>query len=393
MSETIPATRTASPGSATVPWAWSFPKFKQAVRTIHLWMGIALCLPMILIGLSGSALLLQRQILWLSAPAASATGTPQSYARIIEAAEASQNVKANWLEIPRVRGQAAAVQFIVSFRPNRTVEVLVDPVSLKLLGSSEVVRRGPIMTFMTRIHEFLMMPDRIGLPAVGWTAIAMTVMALSGMILWWPRKGRWRASFLVKRGARGLRLHLDLHHAAGIWGLLIFLVLSVSGIYLAFPQTVSGAVQAAFPARESAAKPIPPGFPKTWPVPLDEAVSIAKAAVPGAEPVGILLPRTAKGLLMVQMEAQGFTPSIPPITVAFDPEKMGAIHIDDPRNYPLPDRVLNMLYALHFSVGIGWVWTFLVFLAGLLPLFLAITGTTIWWTKRTRRRLGLSQRG
>jgi uncharacterized iron-regulated membrane protein len=58
----------------------------------------------------------------------------------------------------------------------------------------------------------------------------------------------------------------------------------------------------------------------------------------------------------------------------------------------LPDRVLNLLYALHFSIGTGPVWTFLVFLAGLLPLFLTITGVTIWWTKRTRRRAAALER-
>ncbi|HEY4265401.1 MAG TPA: PepSY-associated TM helix domain-containing protein [Micropepsaceae bacterium] len=385
MSETIPATVSTSPGSAVAaPWAWA--SFKRALRTLHLWLGIALCLPMIAIGLSGSALLAQRQILWLWVPAVSSAGERQSLSRIVAAAEAAMPVKANWVEIPRSQRQPAAVQFIVSNRPNRTVEVLVDPISLKLLGSSELVRRGPIMAFMVRIHEFLMLPDRIGLPAVGWTAIAMTVMGLSGLVLWWPRKGRWAAAFLVKRGARGLRLHLDLHHAIGIWGLLIFLVLSVSGIYLAFPQTVSGAVQAAFPARETEAKPMPPGFPETWPIPPDEAVAIAKAAVPDAIPVGILLPRNPGAVLMVQMETHAIAPSIPPITVAFDPSNTGTIQIDDPRNYPLPDRILNLLYALHFSVGVGGLWTFLVFLAGLLPLFLAVTGVTIWWTKRARRR-------
>jgi uncharacterized iron-regulated membrane protein len=393
MSETIPATVSTAPSGSAVaaPRVWA--SFKRAMRTLHLWLGIALCVPMILIGLSGSALLVQREILWLSVPAVSASGEPQSLSRIVAAAEASMPVKANWLEIPRSPGRPAAVQFIVSSRPNRTVEVLVDPVSLKVLGSSELVRRGPVMAFLVRIHEFLMLPDRVGLPAVGWTAIAMTMMGLSGIILWWPRKGRWLAAFLVKRGARGLRLHLDLHHAAGIWGLLIFLVLSISGIYLAFPQTVSGALQAALPPQtESAIKPIPPGFPKMWPFAPEEAVAIAQAAVPDATPVGVLLPRTQEAALMVQMETRGIAPSIPPVTVAFDPSNTGKIHIDDPRNYPLSDRILNLLYALHFSVGAGQVWTFLVFLAGLLPLFLAVTGITIWWTKRSRRRAAASLR-
>ena len=89
------------------------------------------------------------------------------------------------------------------------------------------------------IHEYLMLPGHIGLPLVGWMAVAMTFMGLSGLILWWPRKGRWMSAFLVRRGARGLRLHLDLHHAAGIWGSVLFLILSISGIYLAFPRNPS----------------------------------------------------------------------------------------------------------------------------------------------------------
>jgi uncharacterized iron-regulated membrane protein len=178
-----------------------------------------------------------------------------------------------------------------------------------------------------------------------------------------------------------------LHHAAGIWGFLVFLVLSVSGIYLAFPQTVSGAVQAAFRAHDRAAMPIPPGFPKTWPIGPEEAIAIATQAVPNTRAVGVLLSRAPDAPMMVQLETRGFAPSIPPITVAFDPSHAGTVVIDDPRNYPLPDRILNVAYALHFSTGVGWLWTFLVFLAGLLPLFLAVTGLTIWWTKRSRLRL------
>jgi len=210
-------------------------------------------------------------------------------------------------------------------------------------------------------------------------------MGMSGLILWWPRKGRWLAAFMVKRGAKGLRLHLDLHHAAGIWGLLLFLILSVSGIYLAFPQTVSSVTRVAFPRGATEVAALPPGFPENWPSGADAAIKVAEAAVPDAEAVGVKLPRPPDNLLMVQMETKGLAPSIPPITVTFDTRNK-EIHIDDPRHYPASDRALNVLYALHFSLGTGPLWTFLVFLSGLLPLFLAITGVTIWWKKRQARR-------
>jgi uncharacterized iron-regulated membrane protein len=87
---------------------------------------------------------------------------------------------------------------------------------------------------------------------------------------------------------------------------------------------------------------------------------------------------------MAQMDPMGFGPSIPQVTVAFD-VKNGDISIDDPRTYTTANRILNLLYALHFSVGMGGVWTFLVFLGGLLPLLLAFTGLNIWWLKRRSR--------
>ena len=89
--------------------------------------------------------------------------------------------------------------------------------------------------------------------------------------------------------------------------------------------------------------------------------------------------------MIVQMEPLGFTPATPPVTVTFDPDRAERIFIDDPRHYPVSDRVLNFAYALHFSLGVGGVWTFLVFLAGLLPAVLAVTGATIWWKKRRAR--------
>jgi uncharacterized iron-regulated membrane protein len=384
MSETLPATpETAALG------IWprvTFVSFKQIVRTLHLWIGIALCVPMIMIGLSGSALLVQREILWLSAPPVSGAGAFRPLTEVVAAAQVTMpDFRANWIELPRSPGRPAGVQFIVANRPVRTVEVLVDPKTLKVLGSSEMVRRGPVMTFFTNIHEFLLMPSGVGLRVVGWMAVAMTFMAASGLVLWWPRKGRWLAAFLVKRGARGLRLHLDLHHAAGIWGLVIFLILSVSGIYLAFPQTVSSVARVAFPRGATEVAPLPPGFPQAWPSDADAAIAVAEAAVPDAEAVGVKLPRPPDNLLMVQMETKGLAPSIPPITVTFDTAK-SKIYIDDPRHYPAADRALNVLYALHFSLGTGPLWTFVVFLSGLLPLFLAITGITIWWKKRQARR-------
>jgi len=66
-----------------------------------------------------------------------------------------------------------------------------------------VVNRGQVLALLISVHAFLMLKPYIGLKIVGWLGIVMTFMGLSGLYLWWPKKGQWRRAFLVRRGARG----------------------------------------------------------------------------------------------------------------------------------------------------------------------------------------------
>src|SRR5207302_1046831 len=90
------------------------------------------------------------------------------------------------------------------------------------------------LNVIVRLHGNLLM-GRAGRVYVGWLGLAVLVLGISGLILWWPRRQRWRAAFLVKRGARGLRLYRDLHGAIGIWTFVVFITVSFSGVCLAFP--------------------------------------------------------------------------------------------------------------------------------------------------------------
>src|SRR3546814_16113965 len=55
---------------------------------------------------------------------------------------------------------------------------------------------------------------------------------------------------MVRRTAKGLRLHRELHGMVGIWSLVIFMVVSFTGVYLGFPQQTAAAINAVFPGRD-----------------------------------------------------------------------------------------------------------------------------------------------
>lgn len=353
---------------------------------VHLWLGLSLAIPIVAIGVTGSVLLIQRESLVLAIPSATATGVRQPLARIMEAAmpAAPENMRMGRVEFRE--GAPVTVQFSTGGRPQRTVAVYVDPVSLELLGPPDAVGRGPVMSSVQRLHEFLWLPPIMGLRVVGYVGLAMTFMGISGLILWWPKGGSWRNSLLMRRGARGLRFHLDLHHVAGFWGSAVLLILSISGLYLTFTETFSAVARAVLPASVESVDPAPGFVPGQGPVDADGAIEIASSAVRSAKPVAIQMPDRAGRPVVVYFEAEGLGPTIPPILVTLNPETAEVGYIDDPRAYSLRDRVLNWLYALHFAVGLPWFWKALVFLSGLLPLALAVTGANIWWLKRRSTR-------
>jgi uncharacterized iron-regulated membrane protein len=64
----------------------------------------------------------------------------------------------------------------------------------------------------------------------------VTMVCLTGAVIWWPGVVNWRRSITGKWTAPFARTVWDLHSALGFWSLLLLLVWGISGIYFAFPQ-------------------------------------------------------------------------------------------------------------------------------------------------------------
>ena len=360
-------------------------RFKHYLLTAHLWLGLMLCIPIIVIGISGSALLVQSHYLNRSLPAATATGPKQTLMRAIEAARAAgpENARLGRVDLSVRDGHPVTVQLNPPGRGVRAVRVYVDPVSLEVLGTKEVVPRGQALGFLINIHSFLMMRPFIGVKIVGALGVVMILMGISGLILWWPRKGQWRRAFIVSRGARGLSLHLDLHHAAGIWTVAVLLLMSVSGVYLCFPQTVTDGLTRIMPSALGSGEPVAGFVPTPGPLDADMAVASALTAVSDARAVGVLMPEQEGRPILVFLETTRLGGATQPqILVTLDRATGDVGYVDDPREHGMVETVVNFQNALHYGVAFGAVWWIVVFVSGLLPLLFAITGLNIWWARR-----------
>lgn len=369
-------------------------KFRNALQQVHLWIGLTLSIPFILIGLSGSAIVLVHAIPDFKMPFSTTSGDHHPLTRIIAAAnEAAPEGKAAALvRVPQGWWEPAAVQLTDPTRNGNQLgdSLFIDPVSLEVLGSAERYRNGEFMRFLTSMHLALMFPSYYGAQTVGWMGVAMCLFGISGLILWWPRKGQWRQALLMKRGTKGFRLNRDLHGVFGFWSLPVFMILSISGVYLVFPTTFGDGVKAMLPHestlehREIDAATVA-SIANPDALTPDDAAKLALAAVPDARLHSVQLPPGDDGTYMVTLMPHYAGEGAPTISAFVGPGASVAAVVD-PRQDPMGTRILDWMKALHFGLGLGVVWKVLVFLSGFLPLLFAITGLRMWQIRRAQKR-------
>jgi uncharacterized iron-regulated membrane protein len=361
---------------------------RRVLHTVHLWIGLVLGAPLVLIGITGSILVFEDELRALSDSQRATPGEAHAPSEIVAAARAAApNAKPTSLLLPEEAGAFASVRFAAPGHApgSRGLQVLVDPVSLET--SAPRAANSGWLRQMFNLHAQLFVPGRDGRRLAGWFGVAMVVLGISGMVMWWPRRGRWKRAFAVDRRARGPRLLRELHGAVGIWCWLVFMTVSVSSVYLAFPQTVGDAVRTIIPGRDVRAA-APRVMPVAGAVPLgvDAAVALARAEIPGGTPRLIALPQRPDQAFRISVAPPGHQHGTPAVTAFVDPWTGGIAEIRDPRGYTFGEKVLAWQHAVHAGDGFGWPWRLLVFVSGLLPALFVGTGISLWLLRRRARR-------
>jgi len=360
---------------------------------VHLWIGLPLCIVLAVIGVTGSILVFHHEIEEYLHPEwhHATKGPAKPTAEIVQAARkaAPEGANPTFYTAPESPGDAAIVRFQPPGRNQPGpggIQVFVDPVTLNVLGlfEGETFSRQVEM-----LHANLTIRDRSGRDIVGWVGVAMLVLGATGLVLHWPKASRWKAAFQVTRGARGVRLMKELHGMVGLWGLVVFMIVSFSGVYLAFPQAIHSVVGTVLPAKDlrSAANqfkatPIPQGKR----IEVDEAVKLAQAEVQGTLR-GVFFPGRPDQPYRVAITRAGANDGAPAATVFVDPWSAKVLGVQNPNEYTAGETMLAWQRPLHAGDGWGWPWRILVFFSGLMPVVFAITGIWMWILKRKAGRV------
>ena len=148
--------------------------WRKLLLQVHLWVGLVAGLYIVMISVSGSAVVFRREL-------------------------------SRWL-MPRDRDLSDGL-----------------PIAIRL------------MEWCVDLHDNLL-AGSTGRTVNGIGAIVVTVLVLTGAVLWWPGSSRWRRSLIVPRPSNTRRFTWHLHSALGFWSFVLMFGWAVTGIYFAFPQ-------------------------------------------------------------------------------------------------------------------------------------------------------------
>lgn len=326
---------------------------------VHKWIGLILAILIVPLSLSGAALVWHDGLDRLIHGARYAiTGTalraPDEYVAAARAVLAPGDRIAT-LTVPDGEGPVTVAAIPPGGSPRLRRIVYLDPPSARVL---DVARSDAgLVRFLHVLHGSLQVPG-VGRQIVGWIGVAMLVSSVSGLWLWWPSVGRWTKGL---RWRRHRNTDANLHHMMGFWIALPLFVLSLTGVWISFPGVFGAGPRGGRP------QPAPPLEAPAQPL----ATVMARAAeVHRGRLAGVAWPTTRSPDWTVTFAGGRI------VKVADD----GGIAVAAPSRSP--GGVTLLMRRIHDGDGMGIVWRLVIFLGGLLPAALAVTGIIMWWRAR-----------
>jgi uncharacterized iron-regulated membrane protein len=354
---------------------------RNSIFTLHRYLGLALGLIAIIIGLTGSLLVFHTEIAnfdqYLQTGTITPVGEPLPVERVISL------VKQAYADQPDVKFQRywsppkpdKPVRFILSTPASASTQVFVNPYTGTILNPN--AKPSWIQTLFDVIYplHYALLGGDIGTKFVGIIGLLFTILSITGIILW-PGWRKLISGFKIKWNAHPKRVNFDIHKVAGVVTGLFLIFTFFTGFCWNlgdFANPIIYAITFSKP-QENPAVAVPITY--KLPLSLPDQLKIAQAAFPKASLYTIGFAETPEDpIWLVFNLPQGGEGDV---TI----EPSGKVQISTTETASLGDRFLNSFTTLHYGTFWGLPSRILYVFVGLAPLILFITSLVMWWYRR-----------
>jgi len=310
---------------------------RRALFQIHLWTGIGTGLYVVLISVTGSAIVFRNEIY---KNAGSGARIVQDRGIKLPADELKKRIRekypSNTLSFVFEGKQPTTATEVWMEHGKERVQRLFDPYTGADLGDS-VPQAIRVAAWLAKLHTDLLYGET-GRKVNGIGAIFLTLLCVSGVIVWWPGASSWRRNLAIDFRSNWKRLNWDLHSAIGFWSFALIFMWAVTGVYLAFP------------------------------LPFQKIINHYSTLIQYALPEDVTLAVPTASVLAQPSQAKSF--------------EFGNGGRRRPQiRRSAGDNFIHWIYYLHFGNFAGNKTKALWVVLGLLPVALFVTGAIMWWNR------------
>lgn len=366
--------------------------FRKFINDIHLWLGIGSGIIIFIICLSGTILVFEKEIEALFAEDVKLTGEDLPVKSLEELensiSEAGLGQLTGITIDPDAEGFYEA-QIKTSPEDRRGTTFLVNPHTAEVISAPESAA-SDFMFSMFKLHRWLLLDSSIGRPIVGVATIIFMFLAISGLILWFPKKWRWRnfrQGFKIKTKANWKRINHDLHNTLGFYSLLLIVIMGLTGLCWSFEwyrEAAGEVLGTKIFNRGGGLQFNPDPIPDAEIANLDQIYSQIQTEFPYEGKVIIgMATEDAPVYNVRKYDASSFSPVIADQLVV---DRSGEVlHKDIFTEKPLNVQVASLIKPIHLGEIYGNFSRVLYFIACLIATSLPVTGTIIWINKLRKK--------
>ncbi|NHQ93733.1 PepSY domain-containing protein [Janthinobacterium lividum] len=374
-------------------WHWNW---KQVWFQLHWLIGITAGTVLVIIGLSGATLAFKDELLDLMNPGVRhvpvETRTPLTPAQLSNIAAAEHGQRVASVTVYAQAGAAPRLFFAPKNGQRRGESIYVHPYT----GATQPALTGAeFFEWTESLHRWLLLPRDPGRQVAGALALCLLGLALSGLYLRWPRRPLdWRTWLTFDPALKGRSFLWNLHAVAGTWCLVVYVALTLTGIYWSYDVVRDNIdAWAGKPPRMAQAPAKKGGGKEQAPaVDIGQAWTSFQQHAPGWTLASVRLPTRAGEAVQFTWLAGDAPHERARSRMSIAPAD-GTVTENEPYSQQgLGARLVNIIYPLHMGTYFGLPGRIIVTLASLgLPLF-AVTGWMLYLDRRKAKRAVQAQR-
>ncbi|GAB3937133.1 PepSY-associated TM helix domain-containing protein [Larkinella terrae] len=369
---------------------------KKIVGKLHLWLGLASGLLVFVVAITGCILAFEYEIKSIIRPfqyvepvANGVLLPPSRLQAIAEKQVPGKPAKGvNYGET----GHSVNVPFYGA-SPDYYYQVYLNPYTGEVLKVVDEER--DFFHFILHGHYYLWLPETIGQPVVAYGTLVFTVLLITGMVLWWPKK--WTKSsrdksFKVKWKAQWRRVNYDLHNVPGFYALFFSIILAITGMIFGIEwlgdsiywSTTGGKTMPDYqlPVSDSTQT-------RRFTNPTDLLWQRFIQTKPPTASLYISIPERASESIGVSINYRPGT-YYKTDYYSFDQFTLKALTGEGPyfgeyNTASFGDKLRRMNYDIHVGAILSLPGKVLAFFASLICASLPVTGFIIWWGRRKKK--------